>query len=64
MWLYLFKSQFISVTWVTKGVIIKGVYCRTFLGLALECMIIILLFKISFSNDFFLWKIQQIIIIN
>jgi hypothetical protein len=25
----------------TKGMIIKGVYCKTFLGLALKCMIII-----------------------
>jgi hypothetical protein len=29
MWLYMFESQFINVTQkvVTKGVIIKGVYC-------------------------------------
>jgi hypothetical protein len=45
----------------TKGLTIKGDYCRTFLGLALKYMIIIIFFEISFSNDFFV-KIQQIII--
>jgi hypothetical protein len=36
--------------WAIKGMIIKGVYCKTFLGLALKCMIIILFFKISFHK--------------
>jgi len=49
------KSQFISVKKkvATKGMIINGVHCRTFLGLALKCMIIILFSKSILAMIFF-----------